>query len=411
MSAIRVTLVLALWLAPVAAWAGNGTHPRTPVKWDPEPPCMTIVDRSESAGLEFAYTIPYEDVGKTVDEVEDSRTHQFLAFCRQHAVQLPLPSWLSAADVADADEKGLVNPDDLGPADIIDTSPEWMDCMVRITADDQRRPITFAEAMKPVVWDTTGVPVGAYVINGYTYEPTFNIYSLRNGVVKVVDDPDPAMSPPALAIRNRLDDDVIVYKDEQLRLFGCLSALDGSTVTGYWARTDGEEQTLDWQMFAEDVPVEGDEFELMYAPTEASYGLTVFRVDITDPMDRTYSAHTDVLVSLLSVPRPEETSGGCDGSFIADPGCASSGESSGYVATFGEDGEAAADTTAASAGSDGPTGGSSGTGGGSSGSGGGPDQTPPGGEGCAGCAVGGPAGSLVWLLGLGWARRRGRRTR
>ncbi len=409
MSANRVTMVLALCLAPVTAWAGNGTHPRTPVKWDPEPPCMTIVDRSQSAVLEFSYTIPYEDVGKSDDEVADSRTHQFVAFCRQHSVQLPLPSWFSAADVAAADEKDLVNPGDLGPEDIIDTSPEWMDCMVRITADDQRRPITFAETMKPVVWDTSGLPVGAYVIDGYTWEPTFNIYSLRNGVVKVVDDPDPAMSPPALAIRNHIDDDIIVYKGEQLRLYGCLSAQDGSTITAYWARTDSENQMLDWQMFAEDVPVEGDEFELMFAPSEASYGLTAFRVDITDPMDRKYTAHGDVLMSLLSVPRPDETSGGCDGSFIADPECGSTGGSSGFVETFGEGGSTEpADTTAGvSAGSEGPTEVSGSSGGGSSGSGG-PNETPVAKEGCAGCAVGGPTGSLAWLLGLGFLRRRTR---
>lgn len=404
MSAIRVSLVVGLVLVPGLAWAGNGTHPRTPVLWEPEPACMTIVDRSVDPVLEFSYTILYEDVvpPEAMDEVEDSRRHQFLAFCRQHSVQVPLPIWLSQADVDKADEKNLVDPLGLTPADIIDTSPEWMDCMVRITADDQRRPITFAEAMKPVVWDTTGLPVGPYVIDGYTWEPAFNIYSLRNGVVKVIDDPDPAMSPPALAIRNHLDDDVIVYKDQDLRVFGCFDAMDGSTITGYWAQTDNEGGDLTWNAFGADTPVEGGEFELAFTPPEETLGkLVAMRVDITDPQDRTYTAHMDVLVSVLSLPAPTDTSGGeCEGSGIFfDPDCGSGG---GTDDTAGDTSGAAGTGTGASG--IGPTEGGEGSTSGSTGL----EETPTPKESCAGCAVGGPGGSLVWLVGVACLRRRRR---
>lgn len=405
MSAIRLSLFLGLVLVPGVVQAGNGTHPRTPVMWDPEPACMTIVDRSVSPLLEFSYTILYEDVvpPEAMDEVEDSRTHQFVAFCRQHSVQLPLPVWLSQMDVDRADEKNLVDPLDLKPADIIETSPEWMGCMVRITADDERRPITFAEAKKPVVWDTTGLPVGTYVIDGYTWEPPFNIYSLRNGVVKVVDDPDPAMSPPALAIRNDLDN-AVAWKDEALRLFGCYDALEGSTISGYWATTENEGGQLTWNQFAADVPVEGGEFELAFTPPEGLFGLLAMRIDITDPLDRTYVAHMDTLAQILTTPAPDETSGGCDGTGIFfDPNCGGSSGSDGGAS----DGSSGAGVT--SAGSDGPTeGGSSGGGGGTTSGTTGPEQTPGPSESCAGCAVGGSGASLVWLVGVACLRRRRR---
>ena len=63
---------------------------------------MTIVDRTVDAKLVLNYTIPYEDTEVTSDEVADSRRHQFLAFCRGHSRQEPLPVWLTDADVAAA---------------------------------------------------------------------------------------------------------------------------------------------------------------------------------------------------------------------------------------------------------------------------------------------------------------------
>ena len=61
-------ITLAVALAPATAVAGNGTHPRTPVLW-PQAPCRTIVDRSIEPILGMEYTIPYEDVDATPDEV------------------------------------------------------------------------------------------------------------------------------------------------------------------------------------------------------------------------------------------------------------------------------------------------------------------------------------------------------
>jgi hypothetical protein len=115
-----------------------------------------------------------------------------------------------------------------------------------------------------VVWDTSGLAPGAYVVAGYTWEPVFNIWSQRGGVVKVIDDPDRSKTGPALAISNGEE---IKYPDEVLTVVGCVDAMDGSTLTGYWARTDDDtNDVLEWMPFAADTPVEGDSFALPFMP-------------------------------------------------------------------------------------------------------------------------------------------------
>jgi len=358
--------------------AGNGVHPRTPVLWEPTPPCMTIVDRSLSAKLEFTYSIPYEDLRpeSAVDEVVDSRTHQFLAFCRGHSLQEPLPAWLSTADVEAAAALTLVKPGDLSPEDILDTSAAWQSCMTRITRDDQRREITVAAASEPVVWDTTGLPVGAYVVNGYTWEPPFNIFSLRGGVVKVVDDPDLAASPPALALRNGVGDDVVL-EGESLALTGCVSAMPGSTLTAYWARTRTYGMPLQWERFAADTPVIGDAFELAFTPPPGSAGnLVAVKVEVVDPLQRTMTAHMGVLASVLAGSAGGETGSDCDSPTMIGPGCDSSTGSEGGSSS------STAETTL--------------------------EQSPELHDGCGGCSAHG-AGTLAWLCGPMLLLRRRRR--
>lgn len=411
MSLVRRSIGLAVTLATFAAvgdaQAGNGIHPRTPVEWqDSNPACMTVVDRSVSSVLEMSYTILYEDLRPAVteDEVADSRRHQFLAFCRGHSVQEPLPVWLSTADVEAAAELMLVKPETLAPEDILDDSPEWQDCFFRITGDDERRLITFAEAAKPVVWDTAQLPIGAYTVYGYTWEPPFNIYSLRPGLVKVVDDPDPAANPPALAI---VDTDDIAFGDEELIVRGCIDAMDGSTITGYWSGTKGD--ALDWQPFASDVPVAGPDFELPFLPpAEAVGGSVTLKVEITDPMDRTFTGHMDSLVEILPA---NPNTGGCDSegnSFIGDPGCgtatdtdaATTGTAPDPTTGAGTDAATGAGTDASSSGE--PPGVTEPTG---------PDINPEKDGGCAGCATSSEPVAPLALLGLFLALRRRRRPR
>jgi hypothetical protein len=402
---LRSALVSLALLMPGLARAGNGVHPRTPVKWEPAPACMTIVDRTIDPKLTFSYTIPYEDLrpADSTDEVEDSRRHQFIGFCADHSPQQPLPEWLSMADVDVAVQLGIIDAGEVKPDNMLETNPEWKDCFTRITADDERRLITFAEAMKPVVWDTTGLPVGAYIISGYTWEPVFNIWSDRPGVVKIVDDPDPAANPPALVITNT---DEIKYPGEMITLVGCLDAMDGSTVTGYWAATaDDTPDVLEWASFAADTPVSGDAFEVPFLPPEATHGQSIaIKLEIVDPMDRKYTAHMTDLATILEG-GPSETGGCTDGgmNFINMPGCDGSGGE--------ESGDTSSDPSAG--GTAEPTGSATGdatTSDGATGSGEtGPNIEPKDG-GCGGCALGDSGVPALlgapWLL---WTVRRRRR--
>jgi len=319
-----------LVFGPSIASAGDGTHPRTPTLFDdPLPPCMTIVNRSVDPVAQLHYTIPYEDLKPEYDpddmatwhEVEDGRTHQFAAFCRDHSPQDPLPNWIANADVEAALAKELVDPDIVGPEDVLDTSAVWAQCWHRITADDERRPITFAEAAKPVLWDTTGLEIGGYVVEGYTWEPQPSIWSFRSGVIKVVDNDDLAASPPAVAIENNLD---LTYADQAVPLDVCHSTTDGSTLTAYWSFTDANK--MEWVPFIEDQPVVGDDSTIEFMPPPETAGDSVMlRVDITDPMDRTATAYGNYTIVIID--GMGETGDTCDGSFVIDPECETTGSS------------------------------------------------------------------------------------
>ncbi|MCY1060681.1 MYXO-CTERM sorting domain-containing protein [Nannocystis sp. SCPEA4] len=372
-------------------------HPRTLVVWPEDTPCMTVVDRSQSTLLHFAYEIPYEDtmVPPPPMEVADSRRHQFAAFCRGHSRQTPLPTWLSWADVAAAGEFGLV-PGELGDADVLETSSEWAPCFHRITADDERRPITFAEAAKGVDWDTASLPAGAYVIEGYTWEPGFNLWQVRPGVVHVVDGPGLDVMPAA-AVMTRDD---FMFADASLQLEGCARALPGSTLSLWWSIADGDE--LDWQLASSGTPLMGEAFALTFHPPPEATGENVaLRVDVTDPAQRTFAAHPLQLVVVL--PAQDDGPGECGSLLGCDDDTTTADPETGPDA--GSGGSEAPSTS-----SDGPV------------PGGSPDSSessgPPmedsglGSRGCA-CGVdGAPAPAALGLFALvGLAARRRRDTR
>lgn len=322
-------LAVAGALAPLTARAGNGIHPRTPVEWPDGVPCMTVVDRSQSATYQFSYGIPYEDTDKTTDEVADSRTHQFIAVCRDHSPQDPLPTWLSWKDVDAAAAKGLVDAMTVDDEDVFETSSIYKDCFARITADDARRPITFAEAMKPVVWDTAMLPAGPYVLQGYTWEPAFNIWSQRPGVLHVVDGPDLSAVAPAAALTNTED---FMFGADTLTLTGCARAMPGTTMSLYWSLTTGA--MLDWKPYVEGVALEGDTISLPFLPPDEAIQETIaLRLDVIDPMQRTFSAFPVHLITVL--PGGTGTTGCSDtGSFIGGESCGD-GTSSGGGGTGG----------------------------------------------------------------------------
>lgn len=312
----HLTIVLAIAASSLTSYtarAGNGGHPRTPVIWPEAPPCMTVIDRSMLTTVHFPYEIPYEDVDVTPDEVADSRRHQFVALCSSYSPQDPPPRWFSWKDVDAAAAKNLLDPMTLTDEDVIETSSLYKDCFTRITADADRRAITLAEAMKGFDWDVTGLAAGPYTVQGYTWEPAFNFWWPRPGVFHVVDGPDLAAVPPAAALTNQED---FMFGDDTLVLEGCARAMPGSTASGYWSLTG---ETLDWQLFAEGVAVDGDAIALPFQPPPPTIQQTVaLRVDVTDPLKRSFSAYPIHLLTILPGSGGTTTTTGCNdsGSFI-----------------------------------------------------------------------------------------------
>ncbi len=356
--------------------ASNGTKPRIPVDWSGAA-CMNIIDRSASPVLNIPYSVPQEDLDQTDDEVADSRTHQFFAMCRARDPQTFLPRWITQADIAAAEAVGAAAPD-IDPEDVFETSTTWADCWNRITPDDQRRPISFAAAMEGQDWDTSTLPAGTYTIEGYTWEPALNIYSLHPGVYKIVDSPELEASGPALAVTNTEE---VINRDETVTIAGCVSAMEGSTITAYWGRA---EQQVQWQPFVQDDPVSGDMFAVEFTPPEELAGESAMvRVDVTDPMGRTYTNYMRELVIVLGTDGPSDCGGG---GFIGGAGCMDSSGSA------GSDGSDTGDATGAT--------GSATT----------PGQTGEDGGGPGGCGCrsqgSGPGGLGLFALMLLWARRR-----
>jgi hypothetical protein len=301
--------------SPLAAEASNALHPRTPVDWSGAP-CMTIVDRSQGPIYSLVYAIPYEDTELTPDEVAQSRTHQFFAFCRDHHREELLPSWITEADLTAADTNGL------GDASAVDTelevlvnAPEWADCWVRINADEDRRPITFASAAEPVPWDTSALPAGTYVVEGYTYEPWANEWWPHPGVFKIIDDPDPAASGPAAALT--FPEHIVEFGDETT-ISGCVDAMEGTTVSASWALS-GFGSDPQWHAFAEQVPASSGPFELPFTPPlETVSNTLLIKLDVEDPLGRRWTAYANHYIAVT------ESFGGddnCDdgGGFVSNP--------------------------------------------------------------------------------------------
>lgn len=332
-------LVTAVLLAtlPATAHAVDGIRPRSLVVWN-DTPCMTIVDRSVDPVVHMPYAVSFEDTEHTDDEVETGRRHQMIGLCRQHTPQAPMPVWLSQADVDDAATVDLVDPADVLADEILDTMPQWADCAVRIVADADRRPITDAAGIEGVDWDTTSVAEGAWVVEGYTWDPAFNQWSPRGGVIAVFDDASAPDNLPAAAITTG---EVIVKSNEAATIEGCVVATEGSTLRADWAiPAPGDEQV--WQSFVEDVAIDGTTFAIDFLPPEEIIGGSAnLRVEIIDAMGRSYTAYMVDQVTVIP------GGGGCadsGGGFLEDPACdTSSGTNAGSSSGTAQTG----DTTAA----------------------------------------------------------------
>ncbi len=268
--------------------------------------CLTIVERQTDPRIHLEYGVDADDTELTIDELPDSRTHQFLAFDRHWPGSEKLPRYLSEADLQRALDAELDDLGELGPDQVVDSHAIWGPAMTRITADEARVPITMAQAAMGVDWDTTGLEEGAYIVAGYTWEPPLNLWIPREGVVLVVDTLA-ADNPPAAAVtvaRETLD--ALASVEEAFEFAGCVRAMEGSQAHYEW-RLVGED---DWQEFAS-ASVEGESFSVdFFAPAEAAGEELDLRIRIVDPMSREFSAYPRRKISVLAEPGSESESGG-----------------------------------------------------------------------------------------------------
>ncbi|MBL9100479.1 MAG: hypothetical protein JNL82_05965 [Myxococcales bacterium] len=307
-AAARLACALAL-LSPGFARAANGDLPRTPMQHLGEQ-CLTVVDRSVDPVVHLRWTIPFNDLCLTADELPDSRTHQLVAFCHGDPPARVLPHWHTRGDADVADAAGLADPSPIPASDILDEHPDYKDCWSPIVAADERRPISCAAARPGADWDTSSLPRGAYVVRGYTFEPPLNTWSPRRGLFKVVDGPDPADAPPAVGFAAR--DITYLWKNQPMDVRLCVDAMDGSTVTLAYA-----ESTADpvWIEFVVDEPIASGDTTLEFLPPPALAGkFATLRAEIRDPMDRTFVAYLqpEIKVETVEDPNPPATTGDSD---------------------------------------------------------------------------------------------------
>lgn len=323
------TLALGL-LATGLAHAGNEAHPRTPVLW-PDGECGRVIDRSVEPIAHFEYSIPFEDTLLGPDELVDSRTHQFFALCRQRPVSELLPNWISDDDVARATEAGLIEPGSVPTSEVLDTHATWSDCAVRITADDDRRPISFAAAQAGFDWDLADVPIGVWQVAGYTFEPPLDLWRERPGFVKIVDDPsDPDQDLPAAAIASA---DPLWMISGQLEL--CVDVLTPATAILEWTPFAPE---LDWQPLGESTITQDGTVTLSFDGPPVEIGESIqgmIRVRVIDALGREVIAEHSTTVSFYTCvghcgpddPRPDQPPD--EDPIIVDDGCACASSPSG----------------------------------------------------------------------------------
>ena len=103
-----------------------------------------------------------------------------------------------------------------------DLGGRWL----RITADDERVPITVEQAKTRVRFDLSGVEPGLYSIAGYTFSPPYNAWAARPGVVKVVSD---SVNLPVAVIAPI---HTFAYSHQGQRISACVDVPDGTRIRG-----------------------------------------------------------------------------------------------------------------------------------------------------------------------------------
>lgn len=340
-------VALAAALAPAAASASNTGKTVVPVSF-PASTCLVTVDQEAAPERTFELGIPFEDVGTTADEAPGSRRMQFFAMCRDRSPDETMPTWITRADALEA---AVVDPSvsTPPPEDVLEESPAWngpghggsgTPCVIPINPASDRMPITCEATADGITWDTTGVPPGAYVLWGYTYEGARSVWRRRPGIVRVTSG---SSTSPAVAFSSPTAQGQMT-EGAGLLLQGCAAGGPDASLTLSWATMGAlaEDPHAAW---TEIDRVAAGQFEVPFVPPQsARYEAIVFRGQVDDASGAAFVFHADQYVTAL--PGCEAPSGGI--APVADV-CDVGGPSqevpplAAYDCTDGSDGGAAGD--------------------------------------------------------------------
>ncbi|NJK32213.1 MAG: hypothetical protein HC927_07295 [Deltaproteobacteria bacterium] len=207
------------------------------------------------------------------------------------------PPYVSLADlqraIAEEAETDVALLDD--PEATLETSAIWAGCWSRVTADDDRRPISFEAAAEPVLWDTSSVDAGTWVIAGYTWEPPQNLWTRAPWVVRVIDGPEQDADPAAAlgSIPQTLQG------GDSLPLGVCVDADADATLRIDWTTTDDDPPL--WRPGESVALGEGSEIEVDFEPPPESWGKQLrLRARVEQGDGRSYEAHTLALLIVFA---------------------------------------------------------------------------------------------------------------
>ncbi len=280
--ATELSLVLALGgVLPSVASASNAAVARTPPIYV-RAACIVEVDRTVDPTFHLDFGIPFEDVELTDDEPPGSRRFQFFAVCEdEHTSLQTLPNWISMAEAEDALQRELI---DALPeaAEVLPSHPKWSSCAFEMNPVESRIPISCDATEPGLDFDTSALPVGNYVVRGYTFEPDLNLWSGRRGVVQVRDGGEPL---PAVGLSSPVLGDRIVRAEQGFSIQGCTAGPEGVEVVLQWAALTqlgrGDDEAV-WQTFATLDAGDGA-FDVLFEPPEAAVNQAVLIRGVADP--------------------------------------------------------------------------------------------------------------------------------
>jgi hypothetical protein len=276
---------------------------------------VQVVDKQEHEELHVAYNVAFDDTALTEGDivVSDAKTHQFFAFrgallpydfnyelfsFTRLAPPVLLPEWITAADVKRAAQATntldgtAFSEQDIPEGAVLDANLQLTGAYLRVTADDARVPITFAQALKGVDWPLADVEPGLYTFAGYVFSPPYNAWSPRARLIEVVDG-----SPPGPAAQlARIEGGLFPYQGRIVR--GCIAAPEGSTVSGSFTVLDRPEHG--WIEWLASTPVASSALELCFQnPRPELTGSARLRLDVTTVEGETRSFYSIDTVTVL----------------------------------------------------------------------------------------------------------------